>query len=209
MCNVILTYIYIDIYQNTLDAGIDCNDDDDDSDHNDDDPPTGSLTKLISILTMIMSVVIMMMMVIVTMARMMMTIIPLQEVQPSWSVFSAPRVREAGVQAAVWGLCQGLKVCRNKSWLLVSTSLWYPFFFFKCNNAPHSRMTVAILSLSWVRLYFWKVSEALPRSKYIDMGWTKTSLWIWRDFLLRRLTFFWMTYSITAGIFFFLFCFLR
>ena len=58
MCNVILTYIYIDIYQNTLDAGIDCNDDDDDSDHNDDDPRTGSLTKLISILTMVMSVVI-------------------------------------------------------------------------------------------------------------------------------------------------------
>ena len=131
-----------------------------------------------------------------------MTMILQQEVQPSWSVHSAPRVRETRVQAAVWGLCQGLKVCRNKSWLLVSTSLWYPFFFFNCNNAPHSRMTVAILSLSWVRLYFWKVSEALPRSKYIDMGRTKTSLWTWRDFLLRRLTFFWMTYSITAGIFF-------
>ena len=111
------------------------------------------------------------MIVIVTMVRMMMTIIPLQEVQPSWSVFSAPRVREAGVQAAVWGLCQGLKVCRNKSWLLKIHFYLIPFFLLQLS-------IVKMPSLSddgtdFFILFFSRISSAWHKKKIKKLSWVK------------------------------------
>ena len=82
----------------------------------------------------------------------------------------------------------------------MTVAIFLNLFFSRISSAWHKKKL-----RSWVdSSYFWKVSEALARQKYIDMGWTKTSLWTWRDFVLWRLTFFWLTYSITVGKFFLL-----
>ena len=132
------------------------------------------------------------------------TMTPLQEVQPSWSVFPAPWVREAGVQAAVWGLCQGLKVCRNKSWLLEIHFYFIPFFllqlsivkmpsllddgsdFFKLVFLPYFfRMTQEkIKKLSWLKLFLESVRgpcqtkvhwHGLDKNIIMDLTWLSPS----------------------------------